>query len=75
MKSLSQFTKTLVIIILAIIVFGVLKFWCPEISFLDENSDSNSIGLDSIAQSYKDDSLLDKPLELKSFMQLICQKD
>ena len=67
MKSLSQFTKTLVIIILAIIVFGVLKFLCPEISFLDESTDSNTIGLDSIAQSYKNDSALDKPLELKKF--------
>ena len=67
MKSLSQFMKILIIIVSAIIVFGLLKFLWPEIGFFDESSSSSNIGLDSIAQSYKNDSLQNKPLELKKF--------
>lgn len=67
MKSLSQFSKTIILIIIAIVIFILLKFWYPEISFFDGESSSNTIGMDSIAQSYKNDSLSNQPLALKPF--------
>lgn len=67
MKSLSQFTKVILLILLATALFCGLKQVCPEVSFFNPSESGTGIVIDSMALTLKDDSLGNKPLELKKF--------